>query len=229
MSHPPSPGALVRITVWDLPVRAFHWLIVALITISWVSAEQEKFEVHFWAGYAVLTLLIFRLVWGVIGSTTARFGHFVRGPRAALANLSEMSPAAAAAKPSVGHDALGGWAVMVLLVLVAVQAGTGLFTTDDLFVDGPLASTVSSDLRGTLSMIHRQGFWTMLMPMIGVHVLAIALYIVLRREDLVGPMITGRKSVPAAIAEAQPLKTAPLLSAGGVLIAAAVVVWLVAG
>ena len=114
--------------MWDIPVRLFHWTLVVLITASYFTARAGGdywMKFHFWSGYAILALLLFRIAWGFVGSTTARFSHFVKGPSAALHHLAEL---AGADRPrDVGHNPLGGGMVMVLLFGVLAQVVAGLF------------------------------------------------------------------------------------------------------
>jgi len=128
------------VRVWDLPVRLFHWLIVVLLAVSWWSAEQGgvMLKYHMWSGFTVLTLVLFRVAWGFVGSRYARFTDFVHGPRqvfGTLGALFDRRPLAIA-----GHNPLGGWMVVALLVCLLVQTMTGLFANDDLFNEGPLYS-----------------------------------------------------------------------------------------
>jgi len=114
----------MRLTkVWDLPVRLFHWILVVLIASSWLTQEFGKMDVHMWIGEWILTLLIFRLVWGLIGSDTARFSHFLRSPFEALRHLMHMTRREP--DTEVGHNAAGGWMVLAMLGLIAVQTGSG--------------------------------------------------------------------------------------------------------
>ncbi len=111
-------GAGVR--VWDLPTRLFHWVLAALIGFSWWSAEEHHTDWHMWSGFAVLTLLLFRLLWGFFGSSTARFANFVRGPRTVAGHLRDVR-----GWSGVGHSPIGALGVLTLLIMVAVQVGTG--------------------------------------------------------------------------------------------------------
>ncbi|MGE0151796.1 MAG: cytochrome b/b6 domain-containing protein [Reyranellaceae bacterium] len=219
-SPAPAPSRrLVR--VWDLPTRLFHWALVVLVAFSWWSGENERFEWHFWSGYAILTLLIFRIVWGFVGSSTARFADFVRGPLAGLAHLRELL--GRHEMRDVGHNAIGGWMVVALILALLVQAVTGLFADDAILTVGPLGELVSSGTREWLTDIHEL-LIKIILVMIGLHVLAVLSYLVLRRINLIGPMFTGRKALPADLA-AQPPKMASSLLALAVLIVSGLIVW----
>jgi cytochrome b len=137
-----GPGETVTVRVWDLPIRVIHWALVGLIGFSWYSAAAGQMEWHRWSGYGVTALIVFRLIWGFAGSSTARFASFVRGPAAvgaALAKLGERRPAS-----GIGHNPLGGWSVLALLLVLATQVISGLFAVDiDGLESGPLSDRVS--------------------------------------------------------------------------------------
>lgn len=181
-----------RVKVWDLPTRLFHWVLVALIIVLGVSGELGKLDVHMLIGPAVVALILFRIVWGFAGSETARFSHFVRGPRAILAYVAA---AKAGAVRSVGHNPLGAFSVLALLGLVLLQGLTGLFTSDDILSEGPLAHLVTSKTVGLLSAVHRIGF-KLLLAFIALHLAAVVFYRVVKKDDMVEAMITGEKQVP---------------------------------
>lgn len=125
------------IRVWDAPTRLFHWAIVLLLCTSWVTQHENWMSLHFLSGYSMLTLLLFRLLWGFIGSDTARFSHFLHSPFAALRHLARLHRR----EPDIeiGHNAAGGWMVLLLFALLAVQVATGLCANDDGNNQGPLA------------------------------------------------------------------------------------------
>ena len=141
-----------RIAVWDVPTRLFHWLLVGLIGLSWWSGKQHHYDIHLWSGIAVLTLLLFRLLWGVFGSSTARFSNFVRGP-AAIGDYLRGS------WRGIGHTPLGALSVVALLGLLALQVGLGLFASDEdgLFL-GPLSGLISSDASEEVTDLHEDVF-----------------------------------------------------------------------
>ena len=211
-----------RMKVWDLPVRLFHWALVVLILAAWCTQEFNFMDWHVWTGYAILTLLLFRIAWGVIGSDTARFTRFLRSPMAALRHLAHLRRR----EPDreIGHNAAGGWMVLVMLVLIAVQAGTGLFANDDANTEGPLMHVVDKDQSNFLSHIHSLNF-KLIEAVIVLHVLAIILYAVLKRQNLVRPMLTGTKLMPADAAA--PRLVNPVWAVLTLAVAAAAVAWLV--
>jgi cytochrome b len=208
--------------VWDLPVRLFHWAIVLLILFAWGTQEFNYMDWHVRIGYTILTLLLFRIVWGFIGSDTARFTRFLRSPVAAFRHLGRLRRR----EPDreVGHNAAGGWMVLVMLALIGVQAGTGLFSNDDANTEGPLMHFVSKDQSDWLSHIHSVNF-KLIEAVIVLHLLAIVTYAVLKRQNLVRPMLTGTKLMPADAAP--PRLVSPLWAAVTLAVAAGVVAWLV--
>ncbi|GAB4359195.1 MAG: cytochrome b/b6 domain-containing protein [Immundisolibacter sp.] len=211
-----------RVRVWDGPVRLFHWLLVVFLAGGWISVEAgiEYMQWHMRCGYAVLVLLVFRLLWGVWGSDSARFRGFLRGPRAVIG----YAWAWLSRRPQhfLGHNPLGGWMVVLLLVLVAVQAITGLFANDDIFNEGPLAAWVGKETSDWLTFIHKRNF-NLLLAAVGLHVTAVMLYLV-RGENLVKAMFTGSK--PAAEYVDRPPVLAPWWRAVVLLALSAGAVWL---
>lgn len=172
--------------VWDLPTRLFHWLFATAVigAIVTVKVGGTWMDWHLPFGVTALVLLSFRVIWGFTGSRYARFSSFVKGPVAVwqyLRHPEERSPP--------GHSPLGGLSVVALLLVVAVQATTGLFATDDILTSGPLNPFVSSDTAALLTSIHK---WNenILFGLVGLHLVAIAVY-ALRGKQLVPPMMTG--------------------------------------
>jgi cytochrome b len=211
-----------RMKVWDLPVRLFHWAIVVLIFLAWATQEWNHMEWHAWIGYLILTLLLFRIVWGFIGSDTARFARFLRSPLAALRHLARIHRREA--DREIGHNAAGGWMVLVMLALIGVQAGTGLFANDDANTEGPLMHLVDKDQSDWLSHVHSLNF-RLIEGVIVLHVLAVAGYAVLKRQNLVRPMVTGTKLLPGDAAA--PRLVSPFWAVVTLALAAGVVAWMV--
>lgn len=180
------------VPVWDLPTRLFHWLIVVLVTLCVLTGKigVNAMEAHTVCGYGMLTLLLFRLVWGVGGGYHARFAAFVRGPASVIRYVSGMMTKAA--PRYLGHNPLGGWSVLAMLTALLLQAGTGLFANDDIFTEGPLYALITKATSDLLTRVHKfnagvVGF------LVAVHVLAILFYLIVKRDNLVTPMVTGRK------------------------------------
>jgi cytochrome b len=211
-----------RMKVWDLPVRLFHWAIVVLIAAAWASQEYDRMDLHVLIGYTILTLLLFRIIWGVIGSDSARFVRFMRSPIEALRHLAHIHRREA--DREIGHNAAGGWMVLLMLALIGVQAGTGLFSNDDGDTEGPLMHLVSKGTSDWLSHIHSVNF-KLIEAVIVLHVLAIVIYAVLKRQDLVRPMLTGTKTMPDGVAAPRLVNSFWALVT--LVVAAGVVAWLV--
>ena len=176
-----------RIKVWDLPTRLFHWLLVVLIAAAVITVKigGNLMEWHGRFGLAILGLLAFRLAWGFLGSTHARFASFFPTPTSVRAYL-------AGRWAGVGHNPLGAFSVFGLLLLIIVQFTTGLFASDDILFDGPLKRLVSSDVSDQLTGIHKLSI-NFLIALIVLHLGAIAFYALVKKEKLVGPMVTGWK------------------------------------
>jgi cytochrome b len=181
-----------RILVWDLPTRLFHWLLVMLVIVSFITGQLGGtwMQCHLWSGFTILGLLLFRLVWGLLGGHHARFSSFVRGPGAVLRYARTLSDRAA--PRHLGHNPLGGWSVLAMLLLLMVQVVTGLFANDDIFTEGPLYPWVGKAASDWLTKIHKLN-QSALLVLIFVHVAAVLFYLIVKRENLIGPMITGRK------------------------------------
>lgn len=197
----------VPVRVWDIPIRLFHWAIVLLLGTSWISERQGWMELHFLAGYSLLALLLFRFVWGFVGSHTARFTSFLRSPLAVsryILHLRRRGP-----DTELGHNAAGGWMVLVMLVLLAVQVGTGLCANDDAINEGPLFDYVGKEWSDWLSHIHAVNF-SLIEIVVSLHVLAILAYALMKKHDLVRPMVTGQKRLP--VGTTAPRIASPLLA-----------------
>lgn len=204
--------------IWDLPIRLFHWLVVGLVIFQFTTIELGETDLHIAGGCTMLALLLFRLVWGIAGSETARFGAFLRSPAAAFRHLAAFRTDRAT---TPGHTASGGWAVLAMLLALAAQVGTGLFADDDIASQGPLGQFVSKTTRRQLTGLHARLFWV-LVGLIALHVSAIAAYRLIRRENLLAPMITGRGPLPPG--QAAP-RLAPLWLAAMTLSVAAFAAW----
>ena len=220
-----------RIRVWDVPVRLFHWVLVILMVTSYFTgrAGGDWMKIHFWSGYTILTLLLFRIAWGFVGSTTARFSHFVKGPSAAFHHLAEL---VGADRPrDVGHNPLGGAMVMVLIFAVLAQVIAGLFAadTDMGTVNGPLTKLVSDKFIEQATAFHV--FWiNVLLALAGLHVLAAIVYLVWKRQNLIGAMIHGSKPINDCVPPGQPapqLQFASIRLAISLLIACAAIVYFI--
>lgn len=214
------PGMRLPMRVWDLPIRLFHWVVVALIVVSYVSIQGHWMRVHLLSGYAMLALLLFRLAWGFIGSETARFSAFLQNPLSGLHHLARSGRA----EPDTrfGHTEAGGWMVLLMLLLLAAQVGTGLCSNDGGATAGPLARYIGKAASDRVSGVHGALFLALLV-LVALHVVAIIAYSAVRRQNLLRPMFSGKKMLPAAT---RAPRMVPAALAWGILALAAVVVWL---
>jgi|SRR6056297_2552934 len=179
--------------VWDWPLRLWHWLFAIAVLGAWVTGQWGGFDWrqwHFWFGQAAIGLLIFRLVWGIVGPRHARFGSFVTGPKRLLGYLKTL-PSRDTAQ-TAGHNPLGAIAVLGILTIVTVQASSGLFISDDILYEGPWYVAVDEDTADLASTIHHRLAWPVGV-VIGLHLLAILFYRLYKQQRLTRAMVTGRK------------------------------------
>lgn len=189
-----EPSGGVRATLWDGPVRIVHWLLVVLIAFSWWASEDHM-NWHRWSGYAIIGLVVFRLYWGVAGGGAARFASFVKGPRAVAAYAATVGRRDVATTP--GHNPLGALSVLAILTVLLVQVGTGLFAVDvDAFEGGPLSDRVSFDLGRQIAEWHELSFRA-LQALVVLHVAAVLFYWIWKRTNLIGAMVTGKRTLPS--------------------------------
>ncbi|HLU01187.1 MAG TPA: cytochrome b/b6 domain-containing protein [Advenella sp.] len=223
------------IRVWDLPLRLFHWLLVvcvagayfcvksAGVTEGWLSETGLDWMTwHSRFGYAVLTLILFRLIWGVVGPYYARFTQFVVGPRRIAAYLR-------ATTRTVGHNPLGAWSVLAMLLAFGVQAASGLFASDDILFEGPLSDTDPA-LSRFLNSVHHTSEWV-LIALVALHLCAIVYYSVFRRQPMIRAMVTGDLPVERLADAKMPARSqdnaaTATLAAIVLLVCAAFVFWL---
>ena len=184
---------MAKVRIWDLATRLFHWSLVALVVAAVVTAQigGNALEWHFYCGYAILALLVFRILWGIVGARDARFSSFNLRPSAFLAHMRARK--AGAIEPYAGHSPFGSLSVLVILLVLLAQAVTGLFANDDIASEGPLAKFVAKDVSDRFSWFHAELNSVVIYVLVGLHVAAIAYYFFFRRENLVKPMITGDK------------------------------------
>lgn len=209
-----------KILIWDAPTRLFHWLAAALVVAAYVTWRLNWMHWHVYVGDMLLALVLFRLAWGFFGSETARFARFLASPAAALRYLK----AALRREPDTqaGHNAAGGWMILLLLILLLAETLTGIFVNNDVADIGPFTALAPAWVDNLITDLHRI-LWNVLLAAIALHILAVALYWAVKRQNLVLPMIVGRKTLPASVrppAMAPPAR-ALLLFACGVVAAAA--------
>lgn len=216
---------LVRI--WDLPTRLFHWLLALCVIGLVTSAQLGYMEWHFRLGYAVLTLLLFRLFWGLFGGRWSRFVAFIYSPLSLWRYLRGQGDPSHA----VGHTPTGALSVFALLFFLLAQVGTGLFSDDEISASGPLTRLASGDLVSLASWYHREVGKRVLIVLVILHILAILYYLWRKRQNLVRPMLTGDKVLAQPAPASRDDARSRLLAAALLLLSAAAVMlllWLAA-
>lgn len=185
------------VKIWDLPTRLFHWSLLILIAVGWWSStENGDMELHFRCGYAVLALLLFRLSWGVMGSSSARFAGFIASPRALLGYLARVKNKDVI--HHIGHNPAGGWMVLALIGTVFFIVLTGLFANDDMMLEGPFANDVGKSISDLATSWHEQSFYGLL-GLLALHIAAMLVYLFFKQENLLLPMLTGIKHLPQEV------------------------------
>ena len=205
---------MARIKIWDLPTRLFHWLLVLSVAGAFITESLDEMEWHGRVGLFVLGLLVFRLIWGFVGSTYARFTQFIRGPQSIRAYLK-------GEWKGLGHNPIGALSVLALLGTLGLQVGTGLFANDDGSFYGPLARLVSEGVSGNLTELH-EAMEPVLIVLLCLHIAAIFFYAHVKKDNLVKPMLTGWKEAEGEAARGGglvPFLIAVGLAAGAVYLA----------
>ena len=218
-----AAAPLLAAEVWDLPTRVSHWTLVACVAGAWATAELGRMDLHASFGCAVLGLVVFRVYWGCLGSSTARFVSFVRGPRAIVAYLPRML--SRAPSRTAGHNPIAGHGAVVLLSVTLAHVCLGLVAVDvDGLDSGPLSHWVDFDTGRSAARGHARTF-DLLSVIVAVHVASVLFYLIYKRENLIRPMVTGRAYLHQGAVSA--VRRAPLwLALPGVALAAAMV-WLI--
>jgi cytochrome b len=212
----------MRVVVWDLPTRLFHWSTVVLLLVLYITERLNWMGLHIWAGYILLALIIFRLIWGFVGSDTARFSRFMAPPRKAVHHLWRIFHR----EPDimVGHNPAGGWMVLFLLGLLLLQSLSGIYTNNDVANEGRWSEVVPAPISNAISDSHTW-VWYVILAAVVLHVVAIATYAAVKKHNLLAPMVTGRKPLPEACAYP---RMAKLWRAGPVLLIAAAITFVLA-
>jgi cytochrome b len=216
----PVSADLRAVRVWDAPVRVFHWGVVILVVAAYVTWRLNWMEWHSRCGYAVLALVLFRVLWGFFGSETARFARFLAAPRAAVRHLSRAL--ARESDRQVGHNAAGGWMVLLLVLLLLGETLSGLYVANDVADEGPFTELTPASVANAITALHSI-LWDALLAAIALHLLAIGVYAAAKGHNLLGPMITGRKLLPADVRQpgmASLLRAAILLGCSALATAA---------
>ena len=180
------------IRVWDISTRLFHWMLVGLVIFSLITGNigLSAMKYHEWSGFAIIILISFRLMWGIWGGQHSRFNSFVKGPQAVVRYARSLMRNDT--KHHIGHNPLGGWSVIAMLTSLMIQAGTGLFANDDILTEGPLYHLVSKETSDLLTGIHHLNL-KVLVVLVIIHICAVLFYLIVKRENLIKPMITGNK------------------------------------
>ena len=175
-----------RYRVWDLPTRLSHWAIALLVTVQFGSGlfGVLPMDWHLWCGYALLVALLFRVVWGFVGSSSARFGRFVRGPGAVAAYARRLFDPSPSRWP--GHNPLGGWSIVLMLALALAQSLTGLFS-ESIDLAGPLAASVDRATSRAAGDWHGWLYWPLLLLVL-LHIGAGLFHLLHKRENLIAPI-----------------------------------------
>ena len=219
----PSPVRTVR--VWDLPTRMFYWALVVCIAGLFISVNLggNWMQWHFKFGYAVLTLLLFRMVWGFVGGRWSRFASFVYAPSSVMAYFQGRG------KPehSVGHNPMGAGSVFALLGFLLVQVATGLFSDDEISNQGPLTKFASAARISSATWYHKEVGSTVLVALVVLHIAAILFYLTKKKDNLIAPMLHGDKTLAVQVPPSRDDAASRAVAAGVLALCAALVWWIV--
>lgn len=178
--------------IWDLPIRVFHWLLVISLIGSLVTVRTDNMELHIKFAMLTTALLSFRILWGFCGSSTALLRHLIPTPK----KLKNYFSSGDYTKTSVGHSPLGAMSVIAMLLVIVFQLLTGLVADDDIYITGPLADYVSYEFRSRATTLHVLNA-KLILGLVSVHILAILAYRIIKKDDLIRAMITGKKRINA--------------------------------
>ncbi|GAA6204910.1 cytochrome b/b6 domain-containing protein [Thalassotalea sp. SU-HH00458] len=178
--------------VWDLPVRIFHWCFVGVLLALWYTSDQDSglIELHIKLGYTALGLTLFRILWGFVGTTHAKFVNFIPRPHQLKIYFQQLR--AGKVKSYIGHNPLGSLMVIFILIAVLLQATSGLFISDDIFSAGPYNGVLSAEFEKLLKMVHTNGF-NIIATLSVIHIFAVFYYLIIKKQNLIKPMFTGKK------------------------------------
>ncbi len=213
------------VRIWDLPTRVFHWAltvcVVGLLITGTVGGGWLEWHLRF--GYSVMTLLLFRLAWGFVGGHWSRFGNFVYGP----ASLRNYLGGRAQVEHMAGHNPLGALAVFALLLALLAQVGSGLISDDEIATFGPLVRFVSGDTVSAATAYHKNVGKLLILSLVGIHLMAIAVYTFVKRQALTRAMVTGDKMLAAPVTPVRDTVSTRILALGILLACALLVRWVV--
>lgn len=218
----PHTHSLHRIRIWDLPTRGFHILLAICVVGLIATGETGLMSLHFWLGYMVLTLVLFRLVWGFVGGHWSRFINFVPTPTQLHAYMQAVC--AQQTPKSVGHNPFGGLSVLGMLGLLLLQVFSGFFSDDEIANSGPWTAFAPEDWVALATQYHSDIGKVLLILLIALHVGTVLYYKRIKHEDLISPMLTGDKVLIAEVHASRDTRTSRLFALG-ILIGCAYVVY----
>lgn len=184
------------VLIWDIPTRLFHWLLVIGFGLQWLTGRflDDAIDWHFYIGYSLLGLILFRIIWGFVGTQYAKFTQFLSSPKAAIHYSKTLHKKQSPVHAT--HNPLGGWVVVIMLFLIGLQAISGLFVSDEIFSEGPYYSVASSNVKDAMAFIHFNLF-DVLIGIAALHILAVLVYQLYKKQHLIQAMFHGKKSVDA--------------------------------
>jgi cytochrome b len=202
------------VKIWDLPTRIFHWLLVSLVLFLIYSGswDDSLMQWHFYSGYLLSGLLLFRILWGVAGTRYARFCSFVLSPFKGFSYLK--SVAKGNPEHFYGHNPAGSIMVVMLILLLILQATSGLVTSDEVLWEGPFYASVSEQLASLGAEIHHT-VQLILQWLIGLHVLGVIVHSIVSKETLVASMFSGRKKDAGNAIPREPVNPFALIVCSG--------------
>ena len=212
------------VRIWDLPTRLFHWLMMLSVAglITTGELAGEAMFLHFWFGYAVLTLVLFRLVWGVVGGHWSRFVNFIPRPAELKAYLLAIRHKQSTLH--AGHNPLGALSIVFMLLLLFAQVFTGFMSDDEIATAGPWVALVPNSWVALATQYHGVFGKIFLIVLIVVHVATVLYYKRVKNSDLITPMLNGNKELPSDTPQSRDTVTSRLFALG-LLIACAYVVY----
>lgn len=210
-----------RVRVWDLPTRLFHWALALAVTAQLATGTAGWLDLHFRIGYAILALLLFRLVWGFVGGRWSRFASFIYRPRALLAYLRDQSPP----EHLAGHSPLGSFSVFAMLGLLALQVTTGLMADDEIASAGPLSRFVSNATVELATWWHSTWGKFTVLALIALHLAAISFYVRVKGQTLIRPMIAGDKPAPVGVRPSRDDALSRVVALVVFMVCAGIAVW----
>ena len=219
-----SPHTLQSVRIWDLPTRVFHVLLITCIAGLVITGEfaEDAMSLHFWFGYAVLSLVLFRIVWGFVGGHWSRFVHFIPSVSSLKDYFDVLTTQPS--KPHIGHNPFGALSVVAMLLLLLVQVFTGFMSDDEISTTGPWVALVPSAWVSLATQYHGDIGKVLILVLITIHIAAVLYYKRIKHDDLITPMVNGNKTLPSDTPPSRDSATSRLFALG-VLIACAYVVY----